>query len=60
MVICRRCNVQMEGVSSFSSETFERFYKCPRCEKETDHKKINKNTINFGEVLHRELDRKRK
>lgn len=49
----------MTGVSSFSESGMERFYRCPKCNKETKPRKLRKDELDFGEVLHKEI-RKRK
>lgn len=60
MVVCKNCYIPMIGVMSFSKDKHERFCKCPKCLGETKHIKINNLELNFGEILHKELDRKRK
>lgn len=60
MQYCMNCGNIMVGVMSFSEEKYEKFCRCPKCCSETRHIKINDNELSFGEVLHRELNRKRK
>lgn len=60
MQYCMNCGNIMVGVMSFSEEKHEKFCRCPKCCSETRHIKINDNELSFGEVLHRELSRKRK
>ena len=58
MIICRTCNIPMQPVMSFSKDKHEKFCRCQKCCSETRHIKINDNELSFGEVLHRELNRK--
>lgn len=58
MKICRDCNVKMVGVISFSQENHEKFCRCPKCYSETRHRKIKDEELNFGEVLHKEFQKK--
>ena len=50
----------MVGVMSFSKDKHEKFCHCPKCRAETRHTKLDDSELNFGEYLHRELERKRK
>ena len=53
----------MSEVMSFSKNkknTYEKFYKCSKCRKETKHIEISKFELDFGEYLHKELSRKGK
>lgn len=59
MTICKDCYIPMKNAMSFSKDKHEKFYRCPKCHSETRHVKLN-DSVSFGEVLHRELDRKRK
>ena len=58
MQYCMNCGNIMMGVMSFSSGKHEKFCRCPKCCSETRHIKINDNELSFGEILHRELNRK--
>lgn len=58
MVICKNCYIPMIGVMSFSKDKHEKFCRCPKCMGETRHTKINDNELSFGEVLHKEMNRK--
>lgn len=60
MVVCKNCYIPMTGIMSFSKDKHEKFCRCPKCCSETRHIKINDNELSFGDVLHRELNRKRK
>ena len=54
------CGNIMMGVMSFSKDKHEKFCRCPKCRAETRHTKLDDSELNFGEYLHRELERKRK
>ena len=60
MIICKNCYTPMVGVMSFSKDKHEKFCRCPKCCSETRHTKLDDYELNFGEYLHRELERKRK
>ena len=60
MMICRDCYIPMVNVMSFSKGKHENFCRCPKCKTETRHTKLDDSELNFGEYLHRELERKRK
>ena len=60
MMICMDCYIPMVNVMSFSSGKHERFCRCPKCKAETRHTRLDDSELNFGEYLHRELERKRK
>lgn len=62
-MLCRKCYIPMSKVMSFSKNkknTYEKFYKCSKCRKETKHIEISKSELDFGEYLHKELSRKGK
>ena len=59
MVICRTCNIPMQPVMSFSSDKHEKFDRCPKCFGETKHRKINDNELMFGEVLDKEIHKRK-
>lgn len=60
MVVCKNCYTPMVGVMSFSKDKHEKFCRCPKCRAETRHTKLDDSELNFGEYLHKELERKRK
>lgn len=60
MKICRDCLVPMTPVMSFSREKREKFDRCPKCYDETKHRKIKDEELSFGEVLHREFQKRNK
>lgn len=55
MIICRDCYISMVGVMSFSKDKHEKFCRCPKCHSETRHKKLRDDELDFGEVLSREI-----
>ena len=55
MQLCKECYVPMVGVISFSSDKHEKFCRCPKCYSETKHKKLRDDELDFGEVLSREI-----
>jgi NAD-dependent SIR2 family protein deacetylase len=55
MQYCVNCGNIMMGVMSFSKDKHEKFCRCPKCNSETWHIKINDNELSFGEILHREI-----
>lgn len=58
MVVCRDCYIQMTEVMSFSKDKHEKFCRCPKCFSETKHTKIKDEDLDFGEVLHKEMNKK--
>lgn len=59
MLLCKNCWTQMVGVMSFSKDKHEKFCRCPKCRGETRHIKLNDKELNFGEVLHKEINKKK-
>ena len=59
MIICRTCNIPMQPVMSFSKDKHEKFDRCPRCFGETKHRKINDNELMFGEILDKEIHKRK-
>lgn len=57
-MICRDCRIPMQNIMSFSSDKHEKFCRCPKCFGETKHTKIKDDDFDFGEVLHKEMNRK--
>ena len=55
MQLCKECYVPMDGVISFSSDKHEKFCRCPKCYSETKHRKLRDDELDFGEVLSREI-----
>lgn len=59
MMICKDCYIPMTGVMSFSKDKHEKFCRCPKCYEETKHKKLRNDELDFGEVLSRELHKRK-
>ena len=55
MTVCRTCSIPMQPVMSFASDKHEKFDRCPKCFGETKHIKLTDDDLNFGEVLHKEI-----
>ena len=49
------CNVLMQPIMSFSKDKHEKFDRCPKCFGETKHRKLTDEELDFGEVLSREI-----
>ena len=58
-MICMDCNVLMQPIMSFSKDKHEKFCRCPKCYEETKHKKLRDDELVFGEVLHREIHKRK-
>ena len=58
-MICKDCYVLMIGVMSFSKDKREKFCRCPICYEETKHRKLRDDELDFGEVLSRELHKRK-
>ena len=59
MQICKYCYIPMIGVMSFSKDKRERFCRCPKCYGETKHNLLRDSELDFGEVLHKEFQKRR-
>ena len=59
MTICRACNVPMQPVMSFSKNKHEKFCRCSKCYSETNHKKLRDEELDFGEILDREIHKRK-
>lgn len=59
MNYCKDCNTKMVSVMSFSKDKNEKFDRCPNCYSETKHKKLDNKELSFGEVLDRELHKRK-
>ena len=55
MTICKDCYIPMVSVMSFSKDKNEKFCRCPKCYCETKHRKLRDDELDFGEVLSREI-----
>ena len=49
----------MVEVMSFSKDKHERFDRCPNCYVETKHKNLKINELYFGEVLDKEIHKRK-
>ena len=49
------CNILMQPIMSFSKDKHEKFCRCPKCYSETKHRKLRDEELDFGEVLSREI-----
>ena len=58
MTICKDYYILMVSVMSFSKNKHEKFCRCPKCRDETKHQKLKDEELDFGEVLHREINNK--
>lgn len=59
MRLCKYCYIPMVGVMSFSNDKHEKFCRCPRCYSETKHKKLRDDELDFGEVLEKEIHKRK-
>ena len=58
-MICKDCNILMQPVMSFSNDKREKFCRCPKCYEETKHKKLRDDELVFGEVLDKEIHKRK-
>ena len=49
----------MKHVMLFSKDKHEKFCRCPKCYSETKHRKLRDDELDFGEVLHREIHKRK-
>ena len=56
---CKNCYIPMIGVMSFSKDRHERFCRCPKCYSETKHKKLRDDELVFGELLEKEIHKRK-
>ena len=59
MTICKDCYVPMQPVISFSKNKHEKFNHYPKCFGETRHKKLREDDLDFGEVLDKEIHKRK-
>lgn len=59
MRFCKDCNSRMVGMMSFSKDKHEKFNRCPNCYSETKHKKLDDKELSFGEVLDKEIHKRK-
>lgn len=58
MILCKDCGIPMVAAMSFSKESNEKFNRCPKCYAETKHVKLRESDLDFGEVLHKAINRR--
>ena len=59
MTICRDCNILIQPVIPLSNDKHNKFCRCPKCYSETKHRKLRDDELDFGEVLSRELHKRK-
>lgn len=59
MQLCKDCYVPMVSVMSFSKDKYEKFNRCTKCYSETKHRKLRDKELDFGEVLHKEMNKRK-
>ena len=59
MIICKDCYIPMVSVMSFSKNKHEKFDRCPKCFGETKHRKLQDEELDFGEVLDKEIHKRK-
>lgn len=59
MQFCRDCSTKTVGVLSFSKYKNEKFNRYPKCYSETKHKKFDDKELSFGEVLDKEIHKRK-
>lgn len=59
MQLCKNCYTPMVSVVSFSQDKHEKFCKCPKCYSETKHQKLRVDELDFGEVLDKEMNKRK-
>lgn len=57
--ICKYCYVPMVEVMSFSKDKQEKFCRCLKCYGETKHNSLRDNELDFEEVLHKEINKRK-
>ena len=58
-MICRPCNILMKPIIPFSNDKHEKFCRCPKFYEETKHKKLRDDELNFGELLVKEIHKRK-
>ena len=59
IMICMECNVLMQPIMSFSKDKDEKFCRCAKYYSETKHKKLRDEELVFGEVLDKEIHKRK-
>ena len=58
MVICKNCLIPMVEIMSFQPgerNRHDRYFRCPKCYRETKHIKVMNSELSFGEYMNKEL-----
>ena len=59
MIIRDNYNIFVQAITQLSKDKHEKFDCCPKCFGETKHRKLQDNELNFGEVLSREIHKRK-
>ena len=59
MIIRDNYNIFVQAVTQLSKDKHEKFDCCPKCYCETKHQKLKDEKLDFGEVLHREISKRK-
>ena len=59
MTVCRTCSIPTQPVMSFPKGMHEKFCRCPKSYEETKHKKLTDDELDFREVLHKEINKRK-
>ena len=59
MIFCNNCYIPIQSVMSFSKDKHEKFDHCPKCFCETKHQKLRDDELDFGEVLDKEIHKRK-
>ena len=59
MQLCKDCYIPMVSVMSFSPDKNEKFCKCQKCYRETKHRKLRDEELDFGELLDKEINKRK-
>ena len=52
-------NVDTRAIMDFSKDKHEKFCRCPKCYSETKHRKLRDDELDFGEVLDKEMHKRK-
>lgn len=58
MVTCKKCLIPMVEVMSFQpnrKSRHDKYCRCPKCYRETNHVKVMNSELTFGEYINKEL-----
>ena len=59
MTICKDYKKPKQQVMSYSKYKHEKFDRCPKCFGETKHRKLRDDELHFGEVLDKEIHKRK-